>query len=91
MKVVPNQNCRMYREFEEENQICVQSVGVNCPTYGDSGSAVIQAISIRKNPTIIGILSGGPAQDATGDIPALYTKVSSYIEWIKEKTNLIFD
>lgn len=48
---------------------------------GDSGGPLIQTMNEWK--TVIGLTSFGPANCDSNVIPGVYTRVSSYIEWIK--------
>lgn len=91
MHVTQTSSCSMYGEFDENKQFCAKAVGKNYPWNGDAGGAFIQAISNPTYPVLIGILSGGPKNDATGDIPVVYTRVNSYINWIEQNTNIVFD
>ena len=53
--------------------------------YGDSGGPVIAQYASSANLRLVGIVSWGSGTCAEDSRPSGYTKVSHYIEWIREE------
>ena len=55
---------------------------------GDSGSALMITTDVpghlAPNWKLVGIVSFGPSICGTKNVPGVYSKVSHYIDWIKE-------
>lgn len=65
-----------------DGQICARfKEGGKGPCHGDSGGPLAKKRGGRSE--LVGIVSFGPAGCTVPDKPAVYTKVSHYIDWIK--------
>lgn len=98
LKLISLQECRKFKDYFVEdlnqNHICMSSIrGQACD--GDSGSPVIST----KTRELIGIISYiKDAENGTdigfnhceANVPAVATRVASYLDWISEKTGLKF-
>ncbi|CAG9807574.1 unnamed protein product [Chironomus riparius] len=98
LKLISLKECKKFKEYyiEDLNQdhICISSIRGQ-PCDGDSGSPVIST----KTRELIGIISyikdaeNGvdiSFNDCQSIVPAVATRVSSYLDWISEKTGLKF-
>lgn len=67
-----------------ENQICAGEINGKDTCSGDSGGPLMLEHNVNSNYLIflIGIVSYGPA--VCGRMPAVYTYVPNYINWINE-------
>lgn len=96
MKMIPLAECKnhkpSYVEDLNENHICMTSIKGQ-PCDGDSGAPVIST----KTRELVGIISyvkdaeGGESidyNDCEASTPTVATRVSSYLDWINEKTGL---
>ena len=63
-----------------ENQICAIS-NISSACQGDSGGP-LQIQSRIKLLTVVGLSSYGIS--CSGQYPGIYTKISSYLDWIEE-------
>lgn len=98
MDLIPINECMIYKsnyvEDMNENHICTRKI-YGMPCDGDSGSVIVSS----KTNKIIGVVSFiKDAQngvylrrnDCRSNIPAISTRISSYIDWISSKTGIIF-
>lgn len=87
--VISNEKCKKYNPKVLENQICVSSIGRKYPTFGDSGGPLI--VSTSENFSIlIGVLSAGSPEGSEQGAPVIYTRVTSYLKWIKDHTYIAY-
>ena len=70
--------------LSEENQICAQGNEVMDVCTGDSGSPFMNYSAKDERFILIGMVSFGPRNCGVTNIPGVYTKVSSYIDWIEK-------
>ncbi|XP_012219426.1 trypsin epsilon-like [Linepithema humile] len=80
---VPFETCihtsKIYKKIvEDDRHICYGNPGKDA-CQGDSGGP------LTSNKTIYGVVSFG---DGCGKVPGVYVRVSYYLEWIKNVTNL---
>lgn len=86
---VPNQNCNRPEVYDgkiKDNMICALDLLGQDTCQGDSGGPLLIA---NKNANadldrLVGIVSFGPRPCGTGSIPGVYTRVSSFSDWIKD-------
>ena len=57
---------------------------------GDSGGALVYQESDGRY-TEVGIVSFGSLYDCTVGYPAVFTRVTSYLDWITSNSGVIFD
>ncbi|CRK91828.1 CLUMA_CG005451, isoform A [Clunio marinus] len=92
---IKNEECdKTYEKIERikkisKGQICAGDEGINDSCKGDSGGPLISEIEIDKTGKVkifqYGIVSFGVS---CGTHPAVYTKVSHYINWISDNMEL---
>ncbi|XP_012055543.1 PREDICTED: trypsin-1-like [Atta cephalotes] len=64
-----------------DSQICTAAIDEISACFGDSGGPLVQ---FENNvPTLVGIISWGTYPCGTSHRPSVYTRVASYIIWIK--------
>lgn len=68
-------------------QLCAGGKQGEDSCSGDSGSALMLEVTSEKRPydprvTQVGIVSFGPRRCASKGVPAIYTKVEEYLQWI---------
>ena len=77
-------NARQYNNFQPQLQLCVGSLDGNKDSCnGDSGGPLVTRLGPNEPWYQVGIVSYGLTPCAT-DIPAVYTKVNQYLDWIKD-------
>lgn len=64
--------------------LCLEGTGGRSSCQGDSGGGLHLQLNGRN--VLVGIVSFGAAAGCTLNYPAVYTKVTSYLDWIQEKT-----
>jgi len=73
------------------DQICAGGEAGKDSCSGDSGSALtIEAFPLPYDPRVIqvGVVSYGSRRCGTPKTPAVYSRVSSYLDWILDSTTL---
>ncbi|ETN67338.1 kallikrein-7 [Anopheles darlingi] len=81
--IVPNDICRrVYGALIRNQQICVSGEGGRNPCQGDSGGPLTVEFDGGQRLTQVGIVSYGSIRGCEKGIPGVYTRVSSYMEWI---------
>ncbi|XP_035774276.1 serine protease 7-like [Anopheles albimanus] len=65
------------------NQMCVQGQENRDACQGDSGGPLMnEAVSTRDRFVLLGLVSFGPRSCGVSNFPGVYTRISSYIDWI---------
>lgn len=86
LPIVDEKSCNdAYRPYSlrlARSQLCAGGVRGQDACGGDSGGPLMVFIGKRATWVLSGIVSLGPEQCGTPDIPGIYTKVDSYIDWI---------
>ncbi|XP_014483142.1 PREDICTED: trypsin-1-like [Dinoponera quadriceps] len=65
-------------------QMCTDSLNGESACSGDSGGPLVQRNDKEKEVTQIGIVSWGVYPCGVSHLPSVYTRISSYINWIDE-------
>ncbi|KAG7188817.1 hypothetical protein KM043_008426 [Ampulex compressa] len=65
-----------------ETQICSDAVGEISACSGDSGGPLAQFVN--GSPVQVGVVSWGFYPCGRGAMPSVYTRVASYVDWIKD-------
>lgn len=85
IKLLPNQNCKLYKIFNPTKMICAgHEEGGKDACQGDSGGPLVCAT--KDNPddyALEGIVSFGVGCGRKS-YPGIYTRVSTYIDWIQK-------
>ncbi|XP_070506439.1 collagenase-like [Chironomus tepperi] len=71
----------------KDSHVCLDTRTGRSTCNGDSGGPLSVTISSRQ--VLVGIVSFGSAYGCELGIPAVFTRVSSHLDWIKGKTGLI--
>ena len=86
--MVEDKTCLDYRLPVTKNQVCAGGEDGKGSCQGDSGGGLFirkEKIVDEKRPWyLLGIVSFGKSSCGAG-IPEVYTRVSKYVRWIKEK------
>ncbi|XP_058122974.1 brachyurin-like [Anopheles ziemanni] len=86
--VVTNEVCRrVYGSLIRDQQICVAGEGGRNPCQGDSGGPLTVEFGQRR--TQVGIVSYGSTRGCQNGVPGVYTRVTSYVEWIVYHTGIV--
>ena len=87
ISIISNEQCQALYEGELpifDSQLCAAAVGEggigSC--FGDSGGPIF--VADNGNFVQLGITSGGPSQCASEQDPDIYTRVSSFLDWIEK-------
>ncbi|XP_063977418.1 trypsin-1-like [Diachasmimorpha longicaudata] len=71
-----------------DTQICTGPIGGNISACsGDSGGPLVK-FNTDGTPEQVGIVSWGVYPCGVAGTPSVYTRVSSYVDWIKSKVNV---
>ncbi|KAH8342299.1 hypothetical protein KR059_000617 [Drosophila kikkawai] len=85
MKVISNSECkRTYLTTIRDSNICVSTPAGVSTCNGDSGGPLVLASSKVQ----VGLTSFGSAAGCEKEYPAVFTRVTSYLDWIKEHTGI---
>jgi len=85
LKTQSHEECKQkYKEYFKETMICAAAEGKDS-CNGDSGGPMVVKEEDDKYH-LIGIVSFGPKKCANPKYPGVYTRVTSYLDWIQ--TNL---
>lgn len=87
--VLPVSDCHIYETSFIDNFICVSTASGKAPTNGDSGSPLILISDSSNASVIIGIMSRGAYREDVLRYPVLYVRVSSYLKWIRDHTDVV--
>ena len=73
----------------EEKQLCAGGVAERDSCLGDSGSGLMRKVKIpddalgkQLRSQLIGVVSFGPQPCGQRDLPGVYARVNSYLDWI---------
>lgn len=84
LPVVANEECKPKFHSEiESNMICAGGVEGKDACIGDSGSGLV--VQLDNDFVLCGVVSFG-RRCALPDVPGVYTRVSSFLDWILENT-----
>ncbi|XP_058450382.1 phenoloxidase-activating factor 1 [Malaya genurostris] len=71
------------------NQMCVQGQENRDACQGDSGGPLMnEAVSSRDRFVLLGLVSFGPRSCGVSNFPGVYTRISSYTDWIVQQMAL---
>ncbi|XP_075159748.1 serine protease 1-like [Haematobia irritans] len=85
MKIITNTVCKAtFGNTITSSNICVSTPHGVSTCNGDSGGPLV----LKSNSVQIGLTSFGSAAGCEKGYPAAFTRVTSYLEWIKEHTGI---
>lgn len=73
-----------------DSKLCVSIPDGRTPSGGDSGGPLVTGFGSVNGRLQIGILSSGHTDGDKKGQPVLYTRVSSYLQWIKDKSGIAY-
>ncbi|XP_017861594.1 PREDICTED: serine protease 3-like [Drosophila arizonae] len=86
MPVMPQARCKLYWGGSlSEKMICMSTSSGKSTCQGDSGGPLIYKED--NNNYLIGITSFGLARDCEIGFPTIFTRVTSYLDWIGQHIN----
>lgn len=88
LKVISVAECQAYygTDTASENTICVETPDGKATCQGDSGGPLVT----KEGDKLIGITSFVSAYGCQVGGPAGFTRVTKYLEWIKEETGIYY-
>ncbi|XP_064541282.1 serine protease 1-like [Drosophila montana] len=85
MKIISNTSCmKTYGTTIRSSNICVSTSASVSTCNGDSGGPLVLASSKVQ----IGLTSFGSSAGCEKELPAAFTRVTSYLDWIKHHTDI---
>jgi len=85
MTVISNTQCKgTFGSIIQPGNICVSTPGGTSTCNGDSGGPLV----LESNKMLVGITSFGSGQGCTKGYPAAFTRVTSYLDWIKSNSGV---
>ncbi|XP_055843116.1 serine protease 1-like [Episyrphus balteatus] len=85
MTVITNSACsNTYGSTIKASNVCVSTPGGVSTCNGDSGGPLV----LKSNKVLIGLTSFGSSAGCTKGLPAAFTRVTSYRQWIKDNAKV---
>lgn len=84
--VLPNSQCVHHYKFMTDKKMCVSTYSGESPCRGDSGGPLLRKAGIDGSLRLIGVASGGHPSGCESGYPIIYTRLSSYFNWIKRNS-----
>ncbi|XP_030386421.1 serine protease 1-like [Scaptodrosophila lebanonensis] len=85
MKIISNLSCQgTFGTIITSSNICVSTPNGVSTCNGDSGGPLV----LKSNKEQVGLTSFGSSAGCEKGYPAAFTRVTSYLTWIKEKTGI---
>ncbi|XP_034484297.1 collagenase-like [Drosophila innubila] len=80
--------CQLYYDpgIVQSDSICVATSNGRSPCKGDSGGPLV----LNRNKQQIGVMSYGSLHGCENGFPVVFTKVTSYLEWIKDISGVYY-
>lgn len=87
MNVIKNDLCRSYFGWViKPSNVCIWTYGLASNCRGDSGGPLV----LESSMTQIGVSSFGSNKGCEKGMPTVFTRVSSYLDWIESQTGTNF-
>ncbi|KAL5291026.1 hypothetical protein ACFFRR_010438 [Megaselia abdita] len=88
LAILELETCAMYykKGLVEEKHICVETSNGRSTCTGDSGGPLV----LSGTRVQIGLVSFGASTGCQKNVPVVLTRITSYMDWIREKTGLQF-
>lgn len=86
--IAPNDKCEKVfgKANVRDTNLCLDTTGGKSTCQGDSGGGL--TVELNGKTTIVGVVSYGAAASCTQNYPAVFTRVTSYLDWIESKTGI---
>ena len=84
MPIISNEVCARMASEISENRLCVDTSSQVSTCDGDSGGPLI----LESTGELIGVTSAVSFMGCEAGMPALFNRVTFYLEWIKDKTGI---
>lgn len=85
--MIPVDECKNFYSNINETNICTKDDSHRSPCKGDYGGP-LTVIDENNSKVLIAIVSYNFNYGCGDTHPAVYTRVSSYREWIRKRTNI---
>ncbi|EDW46972.1 GM21056 [Drosophila sechellia] len=88
VQIMDNNDCRNYYggNYVIDNTICINTDGGKSSCSGDSGGPLV----LHDTNRIVGIVSFGSGEGCTAGRPAGFTRVTGYLDWIRDHTGIVY-
>lgn len=88
LSILPVKICSKYYQkgLVTESNLCVGTASLKTTCNGDSGGPLVT--DDVKAPVLIGVTSFVASYGCEMKIPAAFTRVSSFLDWIERRTNI---
>lgn len=87
-RVIPNTVCKnFYGNIVRASNICLETTGGKSTCSGDSGGPLVLD---DEEKTLIGVTSFGFGGQCQTGIPVSFSRVTSYLDWIAERTESVW-
>lgn len=86
--IAPNEKCEKVfgKANVRESSLCFDTLGGRSSCQGDSGGGL--TVDLRGTKVLVGVVSFGAAVSCTQGHPAVFTRVTSFLDWIENKTSI---
>ncbi|XP_075161804.1 brachyurin-like [Haematobia irritans] len=83
-----NAECQfVYGNSVKSSNICIDTTGGKSTCNGDSGGPLV-IYDDNQQPLLIGLTSFGKSSGCTNGIPAVFTRLTSYLSWIYQTSGV---
>lgn len=86
--IAPNDACvKVFGRYNvRDTNLCLSTAGGRSTCQGDSGGGLL--VELEGINVLVGIVSYGAAISCTSNHPAVFTRVTSYLDWIESTTRI---
>lgn len=86
-QIMKNDDCKIFfGKFVKTNNICASGEGGKSSCNGDSGGPLVTEYNEKQ--VLVGVVSYGSALGCTVGFPHVYARVTEFISWILEHTDI---
>ncbi|EDW72958.1 uncharacterized protein Dwil_GK16898 [Drosophila willistoni] len=87
VQIIDNNECHnIFGSYVIDNTICISTVGATSTCYGDSGGPLV----LHDGNKLVGITSFGHWDGCAASQPAGFTRVTGYLDWIRDNTGIAY-
>ncbi|KAH8345947.1 hypothetical protein KR067_010230 [Drosophila pandora] len=87
--VESNEDCRYSYPNIKATNICMDTTGGRSTCTGDSGGPLVYRDPAQNTDILIGVTSYGKKTGCTKGYPAVFTRVTSYLDWIQDVSGIV--